>query len=212
MHIAPAASALAELLGVAYEKITASADYGLANFLGYTNAQTLYADLLRSRGQEPTTSLGHSRGTLIQEGAFVILADQQDTQSQSHTNPNLMVRGVGGAADAKVYSDKAAAVLGKEGDRSQITFNYFSNDPVATSNLSGGNPGVWTLSDLWQVYKTSNSMHSCYGTGAPGCTQVETPILGGPQGTPEGNAKLIEYVGGVRKAPSSASNPEGRAP
>lgn len=68
MHIAPARNDLSELLAVAYEKITASADYGLANFLGYTNGQEVYADLLRSREQKETLSLGHSRGTLVQEG------------------------------------------------------------------------------------------------------------------------------------------------
>lgn len=39
-------------------------------------------------------------------------------------------------------------------------------------------------------------MHSCYGAGAQGCTQVQNPVPGGPQGTPEGNAKLMEYRGG----------------
>jgi filamentous hemagglutinin len=36
------------------------------------------------------------------------------------------------------------------------------------------------------------------GTGNNGCTQVETPVPGGPQGTSEGNAKLIKYQGGKR--------------
>jgi len=155
MHVSPADNTVSELLGVAYEKIVASADYGLANFLGYTNADTLYADLLKSRGQEATISLGHSRGTLVQETAFTILANQTDAAGNSYTNPNLTVRGVGGAANAEVYSDKAATILGPRGEKSQITFNYFSNDPVATSNFSGGNPGVWTVNDLWQVFATN---------------------------------------------------------
>ena len=98
-----------------------------------------------------------------------------------------------------IWSKKAAAVQGPQGDPSNITYNYFSNDPVSVSNFAGGNHGVWTLKDLWQVFATNNSMHSCYGTGARGCTQVEIPVPGGPQGTPDGNAKLIEYVGGQRK-------------
>lgn len=212
MHVSPAANTVSELLGVAYEKIVASADYGLANFLGYTSAQTLYADLLKSRGQKATVSLGHSRGTLVQEAAFTILANQKDEEGSAYINPNLVVRGVGGAANSEAFSDKAATVMGTQGDKSQITFNYFSNDPVATSNLSGGNPGVWTVSDLWQVFKTNNSMHSCYGTGADGCAQVEIPMPGGPQGTPEGNAKLMEYVGGVRKGTSASSTTQREAP
>lgn len=211
MHIEPAHNSISELLGVAYEKIIASADYGLANFLGYTNAQVLHADLIESRGGAETVSLGHSRGTLVQEGAFTILANRPDSDGNTYTNPNLSVRGVGGAADAEMYSEKASKVLGPDGDKSQITYNYFSNDPVATSNLSGGNPGMWTLNDLWQVFNTNNSMHSCYGTGAAGCTQVEIPMPGGPQGTPEGNAKLIEYVGGKRKGTKETSSKIGGA-
>lgn len=81
-------------------------------------------------------------------------------------------------------------------------------DPVSTSRLSGGNPGAWRLSDFWQMVNTSSSMHSCYGTGAPGCVQVQNPVRGGPQGTPEGNAKLIEYRGGELSA--SPSNKGGQ--
>ncbi len=73
MHIAPASNTLSELLGVAYEKILESADYGLANFLGYTNAAELYADLTKLRDTTATISLGHSRGTLVQSAAFTIL-------------------------------------------------------------------------------------------------------------------------------------------
>lgn len=103
----------------------------------------------------------------------------------------------------------AAQILNDPDKLNQITFNYFSNDPVATSSLSGGNPGVWTLSDLWQVFKTNNSMHSCYGTGAAGCTQVEIPMPGGHQGTSTGNSKLIEYVGGVRKGSTESPTAKG---
>jgi filamentous hemagglutinin len=62
-----------------------------------------------------------------------------------------------------------------------------------------------------QVLKTNNSMHSCYGTGAAGCTQVEISIPGGHQGTPQGNAKLIEYFGGKRVEKSDSIAQEGAA-
>lgn len=133
------------------------------------------------------------RNTIVQTNANQILAQQ------GHTNPNLSVQGVGGAVDQRTYYEAAAAVQGNAAtpdDRRRITYSYFSNDPVSTSRLSGGNPGAWRLSDFWQVLTTSNSMHSCYGTGAPGCSQVQNPVPGGPQGTPDGNAKLIEYRGG----------------
>lgn len=45
-------------------------------------------------------------------------------------------------------ADKAAAVQGASGDKDKISYNYFSNDPVATSSVSGGNIGTWTLKDL----------------------------------------------------------------
>jgi len=196
MHVAPAEGALPELLAVAYEKAVAAADYGLANFLGYTNGQELYAELLRSRGQIATDSQGHSRGTLIQEAAFSILANRPDTEGSIYTNPNLRVRGVAGAANAESYTAKAMAVLGPRGDPNSITYNYFSNDIVSTFALSGDNLGVWTLKDLWKIITSNTSMHSCGGTGAPGCTQVEFPVQGGPQGTPDGNAKLIRYKAG----------------
>ncbi len=203
MHIAPARHTLSELLGVAYEKVTAEADYRLANFLGYTSGQALYADLLRSRGQKETLSLGHSRGTLVQAAAFAILANTKDEAGNGYLNPNLSVRGVGGATPVGDYTERALVLLGEKGDRSQISYSYFKNDPVSTSSMVGRNPGMWTLSDLWQVWRTTNSMHSCYGSGSAGCLQVETPMPGGPQGTPEGNAKLVRYVGGKPVSPES---------
>ncbi len=112
MHVAPADNTLSELMGVAYEKITASADYGLANFLGYTNAAELYAALQKSRGDTPTLSLGHSRGTLVQEAAFTILANRQDADGSTYKNPNLVVRAPA-AADAPGVSDRVHPTLSR---------------------------------------------------------------------------------------------------
>ncbi len=47
-----------------------------------------------------------------------------------------------------------------------------------------------------QQMSRAASMHSSFGSGAKGSTRVENPLPNGPQGTPEGNAKLIRYVGG----------------
>jgi filamentous hemagglutinin len=196
MHIKPAENDISELIGVAYEKISNSLSYELANFLGYTNGVEIYSNALASRGNLPTASLGHSRGTLVQESAFTILANRSGESGSTYTNPNLTVRGVGGAVNAESYYAAAAKVQGPQGNRGKITSSYFSNDPVSTFTLSGGNPGAWTLQDLWQVFKTDNSMHSCYGTGGKGCTQVEAPVPGGAPGTPDGNAKLIQFKAG----------------
>lgn len=195
MHIAPAQNGISELLAVAYEKVIASADYGLANFLGYTNGQEVYADLLRSRGDQATLSLGHSRGTLVQEASFTIVTNRPDSNGNTYTNSNLSVRGVGGAANAEAYTEKAMKVVGEK-SKDNITFSYFSNDPVSV--LAGGNTGVTSLSDLWQVFRRDNSMHSCYGTGAKDCTQVEIPNPNGNAGTLGGNAMLIQFKGGVQ--------------
>jgi filamentous hemagglutinin len=206
MHIAPAENTISELMAVAYEKITASADYGLANFLGYTSGQELYADLLRERGDAVTNSAGHSRGTLVQEAAFTILANRPNEGGSTYSNPNLFVRGVAGASNAEVYSSKAIQIVG-ERDKENVTYNYFSNDPV--SALAGGNFGVTSLADLWSVFSTNNSMHSCMGTGAAECKQVEIPLFGGDErGTLEGNEKLIQYRGGrpVQRQPLAASD------
>lgn len=111
------------------------------------------------------------------------------------------MRGVGGAVSAQEFTDAAMGVIGT-GDYdelmpNQINFNYFANDPVST--LSGGNPGnsgVMALRDLWTVLTGGdNTQHSCYGTGAQGCVQVEIPTTTGPQGT---NGNLIQYQNGQR--------------
>ncbi|SFM59865.1 hypothetical protein [Rugamonas rubra] len=198
MHVEKANNPLSELMGVGYEKLISSLDYGAANFLGYTNGAETYALLLASRGDLPTNSLGHSRGTLIQQSAFTILANRLNESGNTYTNTNLTVRGVGGAANVNDYTAAAAKIINNPAKNEYITYSYFSNDPVSTSIFSGANPGSWTVMDLWQVYDTSHSMHSCYGSGAKDCTQVETPLPFGPKGTTTGNAMLIQYFGGVR--------------
>lgn len=142
MHVKPANNPLSELMGTAYEKATNSMSYGLANFLGYTNAAETYAGALASREDRATNSLGHSAGTLRQESGHTILTNRPDESGKTYTNPNLTVRGVGGAADAISYTDATAKVQGPKGDKGTITYSYFSNDPVSTSTFSGGNPGV----------------------------------------------------------------------
>jgi filamentous hemagglutinin len=194
-------NAVSELLAVAYEKIVTSVaekSYDAANFLGFTKAQETYAELLVSRGQSGLMSFGHSGGTLGQEGGMIITANRPDEAGVMFTNPNLKVHGFAGAANAMAFTEAAAKIINNPKNNEYITFNYFANDPVSTSALSGRNPGNWTIADLMSVFKSNTSMHSCGGTGSAICPQVETPVPGGPQGTPEGNAKLIKYQGGKR--------------
>ncbi|MQA41712.1 hemagglutinin repeat-containing protein [Rugamonas aquatica] len=206
LHVNEANNSLSELMAVGYEKLISSLDYKTANFLGYTNGAEEYAALLASRGAQPTNSLGHSRGTLLQESAFTILGARPDAAGNFYINPKLTVRGVGGAAGVVGYFEAASKIQGPKRIENSVTFNYFPNDPVATSIFAGANPGNWGLADLWQVYKSSNSMHSCYGSGASGCVQVEAPLSDGPKGTATGNATLIRFVDGKRVTSSVDEN------
>ncbi|MBU0587057.1 MAG: hemagglutinin repeat-containing protein [Gammaproteobacteria bacterium] len=183
MHYVPASNGLSELLVAGYEK-------NLASLLGYTNQDLAYAGAIQTRGNDEFVSLGHSRGTLVQTNANTILRDS------GFTNANLRVRGVGGAVSVEAYTDAAAKVLGPAGDKDQVTFDYFKNDLIAVSKLTGANAGVWTLSDFWRVLTTNNSMHSCYGTGASGCQQVEILSPNAPAGAMQNNDGLIQYKGG----------------
>lgn len=93
------------------------------------------------------------------------------------------------------YTKSAAAVIGNSTNTENIKFSYFSNDLVSV--LVGGNPGTLSVPEILRLMTTNNSAHSCYGTGAAGCQQVEFP--GTHTGTPEKNKLLMEYVGGVLK-------------
>jgi len=205
MHYQPANNTVGEMLVAGYEKLLTQVDSDTANFLGYTNPDMTYAQTLQGFGNNAVNSLGHSRGTLVQQNAFNTL------NQNGITNGQLTVRAFGPAANQQELADAAVGVIGVDQKRlepNQISINYFANDPVAT--LSGGNPGnsgLMALRDLWAVLTGGdNTQHSCGGTGAPGCLQVETPIAGKNEGTHEGNAMLIQYWNGQR----IDNNPVGR--
>lgn len=198
MHYEPANSTVGELIVAGYEKLLTQVDSSTANFLGYTKPDTTYAQTLQAFGNNAINSLGHSRGTEVQLNAFNIL------NQQGYTNENLTVRGVGGAVPVDQYMDAAVGVIGDSLKKDNVTFNYYANDPVPT--MAGGNAGISTLRDLWTVLTGGdNTQHSCYGTGAPGCAQVEIPITGKNEGTQDGNALLIQYQGGMQV--DAAGNP-----
>jgi filamentous hemagglutinin len=189
MHYVPANNGLSELMIAAYEK-------SLASTLGYSNQDEAYAAAIQARGQLETTSLGHSRGTIVQTNANNMLGEQ------NFTNPNLSVRGVGGAVTGETYTAAAQKVTGDD-SKNNITFKYFINDPVPV--VAGGNPGVISLAEFWKVLSTSNSAHSCYGTGAAGCAQVEILTPKAPDAAIQNNSKLIQYIGG--KPYDASGNP-----
>lgn len=59
-------------------------------------------------------------------------------------------------------------------------------------------PYYSTQSEFWRVVTTSNSAHSCYGTGAAGCQQVEILSPNGPKDVVQDNSGLVRYRGGVQ--------------
>ncbi|TLS20050.1 MAG: hypothetical protein FDZ72_01060 [Betaproteobacteria bacterium] len=182
MHYLPASTTVGELLVAGYEK-------NLASTLGYTNADRAYADAVGGAEKGFFTSLGHSRGTLVQTNANDILS------GRGYSNGNIEYRGVGGALSKDDYTKSAAAVLGDTRKDPNITFSYFSNDLVSV--FVGGNPGEVSVSEIFRLMTTDNSSHSCYGTGAAGCRQVEFP--GVHPGDPDRNSLLIQYIGGAKK-------------
>lgn len=154
MHYLPASTTVGELLVAGYEK-------NLASTLGYTNADRAYADAVGGADKGFFTSLGHSRGTLVQTNANDILS------KQGYKNKNIEYRGVGGALSVDNYTKSAISVTGDSEDSKNIKFSYFSDDLVSV--LVGGNPGILSVSEVFRLMTTDNSSHGCYGAGAQGC-------------------------------------------
>lgn len=149
----------------------------LAPTLGYSNADNSYADILQGRGNQETLSLGHSRGTIVQSNAFNIAADN------GYTNKNLAVVGVGGAVG-------------------YVTFTYLRNDPIPV--IAAGNPGdaVAVFKEFFNVVANNNSAHSCYGSGAEGCSTIANPVPGGPVPTLPDSGLVRIYRGGELVSPT----------
>jgi filamentous hemagglutinin len=182
VHISPADTNIGELLAGGYE-------VKLAKSLGYSNADREYADVLEARGKEATLSLGHSRGTAVQENAFDILAEKR------YVNKELSVVGVGSPKSMEDYTASAARVT-TEDYRKNITFQYMTNDPIA---VAAGNSGdaIAALREMFRVIATNNSEHSCYGTGATGCATIAAPLPGGPKPVDQQPSRIRTYKGGT---------------
>ena len=149
----------------------------------------MYADLLQGRGNQPTLSLGHSRGTLVQRNAFDI------AWGHGYKNKNLKVEGVGGADNSQDFTNSAVRITTEAG-RKDVTFTYFANDPVAV--IAAGNPGdaLAAFKEFFNVLTKDNSAHSCYGTGAAGCATIANPVPGGPIPTNQDPNLIRIYRGG----------------
>lgn len=185
VHIQPASTDWGELMVAGYEKL-------LAPLLGYSNGDLIYANTLEGRDNEETLSLGHSRGTIIQTNAFNILADR------GYENNKLTIVGVGGAGSVQTYVDAATRATKTPENTS---FTYMRNDPVPV--IAAGNAGdaYAAFKEFFNVLTTSNSAHSCYGTGASGCATIATPASGGPVPSDQRSQNVMTYRGGVQIAP-----------
>ena len=188
MHIAPAQTVLGELMVAGYETV-------LAPTLGYSNADNTYGDLLQGRGNQPTLSLGHSRGTIVQTNALNIVADK------GYVNDRLKVTGVGVAESEETYRGAADRVTNTPGN---TAFIYMRNDPVSV--IAAGNPGdaFAAFKEFFNVYASDNSAHSCYGTGAAGCQTIANPVPGGPVPGRQLSSNVMTYQGGVLQVPQEA--------
>nr|WP_145544724.1 hemagglutinin repeat-containing protein [Variovorax boronicumulans] len=183
MHIAPAETVLGELLVAGYENT-------LASSLGYTIADVSYANLLEARGEQTTISMGHSRGTIVQNNAFEILAER------GYVSRGLSVEGVGIAVAAETYASAANRVIVNDTPDPRVSITYMANDPVSV--IAAGNPGdaLAALKEFYNVVMKSNSAHSCYGTGATGCTTIANPVAGGPVPMSPNTGEVRVYRGG----------------
>jgi filamentous hemagglutinin len=166
------------------------------SILGYSNADLAYAQTLQGRGQDPTLSLGHSRGTIVQTNAFNISAQE------GYSNDQMSAVGVGGAVARQDYVASAQSISGKKGE---AQFIYMQNDPVPV--IAAGNPGdaVAAIREFWNVLNTSNSAHSCYGSGASGCTTIASPVPGGPVPKNQQSTGVVIFRGESSAAPIRTS-------
>jgi len=199
LHYVPADGRIAEFLATGYENLLTKSDYETGKSLGYSNVDIAYAEVLRARGNSDTESLAHSRGTQVQANAFKILGNQIDAQGNTYKNDKLTVRSVGVATNIADLAESARALKVKGRN---IRASVFDNDAVSAA-LAGVDKTASIgelLSSLFGTIFTPNSAHSCYGTGAKGCNQVEIPVRNGPElSKGADNSRLIRFENGRRK-------------
>ena len=162
LHYPEANNLISELMVAGYEKF-------LADKLGYTNYDTSYADKVQQLAPYGLSSEGHSRGTLVQDNALNILHDQG---WQAPADMSVQMRG---AAISKDESKNSLSSVGMD-PGNQLNYLSHPNDPinVIVAGEKGDTGAAWK--EWWRVFTTSNSAHSCYGTGAAGCAKIEAPF------------------------------------
>jgi len=209
LHYVPADGRIAEFLATGYEKLLTQSDYETGKSLGYSNVDIAYAEVLRARGNKETESLGHSRGTQVQANAFKILGNQLNAEGNTYENDKLTVRSVGVATN---IADLAREAQGLNVKDKNIKASIFNNDAVSAL-FSGADRTVSIgelVSSLLDTIATTNSAHSCYGTGDTGCSSVEIPIKKGPVLTKGvNNSRLIKFENGELLQKNKLQNKQG---
>ena len=196
LHYVPANGRIAEFLATGYEKLLTQSDYETGKSLGYSNVDIALAEVLRERGDRATQSLAHSRGTQVQANTFKILANELDAQGNTYQNDKLTVRSLGAATNLLDLAVDARKI-GVYGEN--IRASVFNNDSVSALFAGiGRTVSIGELiSSLFDTIFTTNSAHSCYGTGAAGCKQVEIPLKNGPElASRANNSRLLKFRNG----------------
>lgn len=155
-------SRISEFMVAFYEK-------HMAKQFGYTNPDQMTAELVAAQGQNTLLLEGHSRGSLVVDNALTIL------NGEGYKNQNLSVNVYGPAVGQDEINNSTRSVTQTSHDAgTDATYVYDHRDPVSTF-VGGAKDGsfVDSLFELWAVFRTNNSAHSCYGTGAVGCKSFQ---------------------------------------
>lgn len=156
------------------EALVAGYEVLLAKTTGFSDADYLMADNIEKfgLGNIDLTALGHSRGSAVVDNALQILADRGVTMD------SLKVQ-VKGAPISQERITQTTNLLRTSDDIRLINkpeYGALPNDPFSTL-LGRSSNGDWlsSLLEIPKVITSPTSAHSCGGTGAAGCKEIEKP-------------------------------------
>ncbi|WP_426074338.1 hemagglutinin repeat-containing protein [Janthinobacterium sp. DSP2-3-3] len=184
MHIEQTQSGFADVLLAGYEKL-------LAPVLGYSAGDKELAQVLMGRQDTENLLLAHSRGAIVARNGLDIAA------SNGFVNPNLTLQAFGpGISNTDLYSSFGKVNTQTSSDKELYRYTYMKNDPIPV--LTTMNPGnvIASIFEFINVYNTSYSAHSCYGTGAKGCATVSNPVSGYDFPTKQDPNNIVTFING----------------
>ncbi|MCC7601104.1 hemagglutinin repeat-containing protein, partial [Janthinobacterium sp. FW305-129] len=184
MHIEQTKDGFADVLLAGYEKL-------LAPVLGYSAGDKELAQVLMGRQDTENLLLAHSRGAIVARNGLDIAA------SNGFVNPNLTLQAFGpGISNTDLYSSFGKVNTQTSSDKELYRYTYMKNDPIPV--LTTMNPGniIASIFEFINVYKTSYSAHSCYGTGAKGCVTVSNPAPGYDFSEKQDPNNIVTFING----------------